>query len=64
MARSHAGLVVEAEPAALAFALESALTPPSPATRQAARQLAASAYSWPAIAEALQTHYQQILARR
>ena len=64
VARSHAGLVVEAEPSALAFALERALTPPPFATRQAARQLAASAYSWPAIAEALHAHYQQILACR
>ena len=64
VARCHAGLVVEAEPSALAFALEFALTPPSPSTRQAARTLATTAYSWPAIAETLQTHYQQILAHR
>ena len=58
---ARAGVVCEPEPAALAQALEVALEPPAPAMVEAARDLAAARYSWPAIAEALEHHYHAIL---
>lgn len=60
--QAGAGLVCEPEPAALAQALERALQPPSAAMVEAARALAAERYSWPAIAAALEQHYQAILS--
>lgn len=60
--QAGAGLVCEPEPAALAQALERALQPPSAAMVQAARALAAERYSWPAIAAALEQHYEAILS--
>lgn len=60
--QAGAGLVCEPEPAALAQALERALQPPSAALVEAARALAAERYSWPAIAAALEQHYQAILS--
>lgn len=61
VAAAGAGLVCDPEPAALAQALERALQPPPPPMVNAARQLAADRYSWPAIAAALEQHYQVIL---
>ena len=60
--QAGAGLVCEPDPAALAQALERALQPPSAAMVEAARALAAERYSWPAIAAALEQHYQAILS--
>jgi glycosyltransferase involved in cell wall biosynthesis len=61
--RAGAGRVVPAEVEAWTEALVEALEPPSPAMRAAARNLAASAFSWRAIARDLQAEYVRILAR-
>lgn len=58
-----AGSVVPAEPQPWATTLEQSLSPPTPAQRAAARQLAASAYSWQAIARDLKAEYARILAQ-
>ncbi|MFM7548029.1 MAG: glycosyltransferase [Cyanobacteriota bacterium] len=59
-----AGRLCDPEPHALSAALEAALTGPSAAMRAAARDLAATAYGWPAIAARLESTYASILAEQ
>lgn len=58
-----AGYCVDPSPAALAEALQiHALQPPRPTQRRAARQLAETRFSWPAISSALLAQYRQCLS--
>ena len=61
IASAGAGLITSAEPQALSAVLEAALAGPPPEMRAAARSLAASTYSWPAIAAQLQQAYSSVL---
>lgn len=61
IATASAGLIAAAEPQALSEVLESALAGPPPAMRAAAHRLAASHYSWPAIAAQFQQAYTSLL---
>jgi glycosyltransferase involved in cell wall biosynthesis len=61
VAAAGAGLVCDPDPAALSQALAHALQAPSRSMVDAARQLAADRYSWPAIAAELEHHYHAIL---
>lgn len=56
-----AGLITSADPQALSAVLEAALAGPPPEMQAAARSLAASTYSWPAIAAQLQQAYSSVL---
>ncbi|MFY8148224.1 MAG: glycosyltransferase [Prochlorococcaceae cyanobacterium] len=59
--QAGAGVVVQANPEALAGALERALDPPSAAMVCAARQLAVNVYGWGAIAAQLEAHYRDLI---
>ena len=61
IASAGAGLIISAEPQALSAVLEAALAGPPPEMQAAARSLAASTYSWPAIAAQLQLAYSSVL---
>ena len=61
IASASAGLLASTEPLDLSKILESALLGPPPEMQMAARDLAASSYSWPAIALQLQQAYSSVL---
>jgi len=61
VATAGAGLVCASTPPELARTLAQALGGPSPATRLAARSLAAQRLSWPAIASSLEARYDDIV---
>jgi len=61
VAAAGAGLLCASTPPELARTLEEALGGPSPAIRQAARNLAIKKLAWPAIATSLETTYTDIV---
>jgi glycosyltransferase involved in cell wall biosynthesis len=61
IASAGAGLITPAEPQALSEVLEVALAGPPPEMQAAARSLASTTYSWPAIAAQLQQAYASVL---
>lgn len=61
IANAAAGLVTSADPQSLSRVLESALEGPPPEMQSSAHRLAASSYSWPAIALQLKNSYSLVL---